>query len=354
MTFRRLLTALVALTCVLFGVQASASSARIVPATGNELTGLATTPAPTTCDAQPLSAALAGTSSICLRDLTVLAVKDQQLGGPGAADYDRKSLATVTDGQLRRQVNNANWWKLGALEAGQQVTLWASVDAQGVLQMVRWVEAAHLGPTVTVAAIAQGLVPENTHVWTTGIVYAPLTQEVQGDGDTHLQMLSPCGPGGITAETTPALRGFVDQPLQGHVPPAGSVQGTQDDPPADVPITVFGATRFDYGHGWWEVHPVRALHLATPAELAAAGLPCAQSAPVLNPSTSLVYGAPGCGDLPGQPVCGRRCFVSETAVGREPVVTGRCGESWQSRGPLTANQVNGAALLRGVSGAPGE
>ena len=355
MTFRRLLLAPLLVACAVFSVPASASSARVVPASGNEVAGLSMTQARPVCDAQPLSAARPGTAAICLTDLTVLAVDDQQLGAPGATDYDRKSLATVTDGRTRRQVNNANWWQTGALGAGQRVTLWGSVDTDGIVQVVRWTETAHVGRTVTLASIAQGLVPENTYVWTTGIVYAPLTQEVHGDGDTHLQMLSPCGPDGITAETTPALRGFVDRPLQGSLPAVGSIQGTQDDPPAGVPITVFGATRFDYGHGWWEVHPVRSWHPATPSELAAAGAPCATTAPAVNPATSLAYGAPGCGtDLPGETVCGRRCFLSATTVDQPPVVTGRCGESWQPRGPLTPNQVNGAALLRGVSGGSAE
>ena len=83
--------------------------------------------------------------------------------------------------------------------------------------------------------------------------------------------------------------------------------------------------------------PVPTTYDAQPLSAALAGTSsiCLRDQP--NPSTSLVYGVPGCGDLPGQPVCARRCFVSETAVGREPVVTGRCGESWQSRGPLTVN-----------------
>jgi hypothetical protein len=74
----------------------------------------------------------------------------------------------------------------------------------------------------------------HTHVAVTGVV-APRYPIMEADGDLHIKLVAPSGRF-IVAECTPK------EPCV--------------KPKAGQTITVYGISRQDQEHGWWEVHPV--------------------------------------------------------------------------------------------------
>jgi hypothetical protein len=331
-------------TAALVSLPAAAASADVA-------TRLARFPAPPGCSPQPLAAIAGG--SFCTQALLVTSTS----GG----------AFTVTDGVSSRSGSisggapdwyNGYGWSLGPMTAGQVVTLWGNVDpSSGQLEVTRWIERTHGTPRlagrfsprqpyrlVSALDIAQGRIPENRMAWTLAVPFLelPQTHEIGGDGDVHVQTMLPCPSAGVTTETVPELLGYVDTPyLLPAVPdPTGDAakQEMRQAPPVGVPIVILGATRWDPGYGWWELHPIRAWRFPTVAELRWAAAQCAQSPSPQLDSTSLdfpvPYGAPSCGESPvegdqlapltdalGFKPCGPVCSVTATAIG-EPETLG--------------------------------
>src|SRR5439155_25967864 len=124
----------------------------------------------------------------------------------------------------------------------------------------------------------------------------PQDKESGGDGDIHVQTLENCPMGGLTTETTPAMRGYVDRPA---VNLGSSSTDASDDahnhlgdaPPVGVPVMILGETRYDFGFGWWEIHPIRAWRYLTPQEVADQQADCAADpAPHLDPNGPAIAG----------------------------------------------------------------
>lgn len=342
------------------GSLVAALTAALAPAgaaadTASKLAGF---PTPPGCDAQPLSAITTG--AFCTRALLVTATS----GGS----------FTVTDGTTTRTGSlsggapawyNGYGWSLGPLTAGQVVTLWGNVDpAGGNLEVTRWIERTHGSPSIsgrfsarhpyrlyTALDISQGHVPENRMVWTLAMSFLdlPQTHEIGGDGDVHVQTMLPCPAAGVTTETVPELLGYVDSPYL--LPPVSDPTGDaakqemRQAPPIGVPIVILGATRWDSGYGWWELHPIRAWRFPTPAELRWAAAQCRQAPQPQLDTTSIdfpiPYGAPSCGESPvegdqlapltdalGFKPCGPVCSVSATAIGQPETLSpaGLCAE----------------------------
>ncbi len=180
--------------------------------------------------------------------------------------------------------------------------------------------------------MSSGKVPNNRTVWVPAVTFL-LDPQNGGDGDVHVQTMWPCPAAGLTTESTPALRGFVDHPA---IPGLTSTTDASDDPsnhladdpPIGVPVMVLGQIRVDYGFGWYELHPIRAWRPMTPTELAAAGAGCAADpVPHFDDGPSGVpvpFGVPPCtdgsefGSPPGFGVCGSPTATSATRRSARP------------------------------------
>jgi hypothetical protein len=327
------------------------------PASASVASRLARFPTPPGC--QPTALAHIGPGAFCTQALLVTATSGTSF--------------TVTDGTTTRsgQVSggsptwsdpygpqqsgsyNGYGWSLGPLTAGQVVTLWGSVDPadpNATLQVTRWIERTHGSPRLrgafsarqpyrlyTALDISQGHVPENRMVWSLVVPFLelPQTHEIGGDGDVHVQTMNPCPSAGVTTETVPELQGYVDSPYL--LPPVSdptddaAKQELRQVPPIGVPVVILGATRWDPGYGWWELHPIRAWRFPTAAELDWAAAQCRRSpAPQLDTGSldfPVPYGAPSCGQAPvegdqlapltnalGFKPCAPVCSVSATAI----------------------------------------
>lgn len=339
----------------------AAASAAAAPAVASVSSRLARFPTPPGC--QPIPLAQISTGQFCTQALLVMSTS----GG----------AFTVTDGTTTRsgQVSggspswsdpygpqqtgsyNGYGWSLGPLTAGQVVTLWGQVDSTGTLQVTRWIERTHGTPSLSrrfspqhpyglysALDISEGRVPENRMVWSLVLPFLelPQTHEIGGDGDVHVQTMTPCPAAGVTTETVPELLGYVDSPyLLPPVPdPTNDVakQEMRQVPPIGVPVVILGGTRWDPGYGWWELHPIRAWRFPTPGELAWAAAQC-QGSPTPQLDTTSIdfpipYGAPSCGESPvegdqlapltnalGFKPCGPVCSVSATAIDHPETLT---------------------------------
>lgn len=257
---------------------------------------------------------------------------------------------TVTDHQSELNATVPNWWPSGGPEAGMVITLWGH-SAGGVFRVDRWLELTHgTGPApagpypfYTALQISSGRVPENRMVWTRVTPFA-LDPQDSGDGDIHVQTFEPCPAAGLTTENTPPLRGYVDRPAV-NLGASSTDTGDQpsshlgDAPPVGVPVMMLGAVRYDYGFGWYEIHPIRAWRYLTAAELAQQQADCAGSPiPQLGPGPSIVpgqslplpFGAPPCtdgsefGNVPGFSMCGPVCYVAHTEIDKPETLKGPC------------------------------
>lgn len=253
----------------------------------------------------------------------------------------------VTDHVVTRAAAVDGWWDLGTPAAGQVVTVWGDIGADGTITVTRWIERTHGtgsapgGPyrRARLVDVAAGREPENRMVWVLGQTFLNYPQ-YDGDGDVHIQIMSPCPAAGLTTESTPQMRGYVDRPARdaglSGTPLGGSL--TEDavfDPPLGVPVMILGAARYDYDYGWWELHPIRAWHVATPEELAAAAGDCGGD-PVprldtLSNGWPAPYGVPACGHLPvgdlpvpGFKECVPICRITQTALGQPEKLEGPC------------------------------
>jgi hypothetical protein len=309
-----------------------------------ELTG-PSVPPPAGCTPMPLAQARGATFPICLHRVLVERTTN--------ASEQNHTVFTVTDHDAELDATFTNWWPQGPPQAGMVVTLWGHFDgAHGdTLVVDRWIDLAHgTGPgpdgpypLVSELDVSSGHVPNNRTVWVPAVTFL-LDPQDGGDGDVHVQTMWPCPSAGLTTESTPALRGFVDHPA---IPGLSSTADTSDnpsnhladDPPVGVPVMVLGQIRVDYGFGWYELHPIRAWRPMTATELAAAGAGCgADPVPHFDDGPSYAgtavpvpFGVPPCtdgsevGTPPGFGVCSSPyCYVSHTAIGEPEQLTGPC------------------------------
>jgi hypothetical protein len=301
------------------------------------------TPPPAGCAPTPLAQVGPSAGQVCVHRVLVTetwAAKDQNDSRFSFTDHDTTMTGYVP-----------NWWPNGGPVAGMVVTLWGQVGADGQFAVDHWVDLTHgAGPAPTgpyplirLLDITSGKAPEDRMVWVRATPFA-LDPQDGGDGDIHVQTLENCPAGGLTTETTPAMRGYVDRP---GVNLGASSTDTTDDPhnhlgdapPIGVPVMILGETRYDFGFGWWEIHPIRAWRYLNEDEVAQAQAECAADpAPHVDPNGPAVaeqhvpipFGFPPCtdgsefGNLPGYAGCGAVCFVAHTAIGQPEQLAGPC------------------------------
>jgi hypothetical protein len=294
-------------------------------------------PAPAACAPKPIAAAAAATAQVCVHHVLVTETT--------ATKEQNSSNFTVTDGDAKLDATVPNWWPNGGPTAGMVITMWGKPGADGVFRVDRWLDRKHgSGPAPDgpykrerAVDIAAGRIPEHRMVWVATYVFL-LDPQDGGDGDIHVQTANGCPGAGVTTETTPPYRGYVDHPA---LPGQTSSMDTSDEPsghladapPAGVPVMILGATRYDYGFGWYELHPIRAWRFLTSAELAELAAECSDSpVPEVDQTgpAPVPFGFPPCtdgsefGDATPLTGCAAQCYVSHTAIGQLEQLTGPC------------------------------
>jgi hypothetical protein len=294
------------------------------------------TPPPQGCTPVAVSATAASTGTACVHQVLVTQTTDSQ--------EQNRTAFTVTDHVATLSATVPNWWPSGGPVAGMVITMWGHMSA-GVFLVDRWIDLTHgTGPApggpypeVSALTVSSGRVPEHRMVWIPTFAFL-LDPQDTGDGDIHVQTANGCPGAGVTTETTPPLRGYVDHPaLPGLVStsnrsdaPSGHLA---DAPPVGVPVMVLGAARYDYGFGWWELHPIRAWRFLTAVEAGQLVAECgAHPVPELDKTGPVPapYGFPPCtdgsefGSPPGFGPCGPRCYVAHTAIGQLEQLAGPC------------------------------
>jgi hypothetical protein len=294
-------------------------------------------PAPTGCTPKALADAANANATVCVHRVLVTETS--------ASAEQNRSVFTVTDHAATLTATVPNWWPSGGPTAGMVITMWGKPGPDGVFRVDRWLEQTHgsgpapAGPYKRELAvdIAAGRIPEHRMVWVATYVFL-LDPQNGGDGDIHVQTANACPGGGVTTETTPPMRGYVDHPA---IPGMTGTTDTSDEPsnhlddapPAGVPVMILGMTRYDYGFGWWELHPIRAWRFLTSAELDQLSAECAANpVPQLDDSAPapVPFGFPPCtdgsefGNAPGYGACAPQCYVSHTAINQLETLTGPC------------------------------
>jgi hypothetical protein len=315
------------------------------------------------CSAVPLAKAATANSTVCVHAALVTETTNAQ--------EQNVTTFTVEQGSDTLTARIGHWWPQGPPTAGMVVTMWGQPDG-GTFRVDRWIETTHgTGPYPAgpyrlerLVDVSSGRIPEHRMVWVRAVTFL-LDPQNGGDGDIHVQTLSPCPAAGLTTETTPPLRGYVDHP---KVP--GLVSSTREDdapsshladaPPLGVPVMILGATRYDYGFGWWELHPIRAWRFLTAKELLAQARECAAD-PVphidrTGPSVAghhlpIPFGVPPCtdgsefGTNPFFTGCPPQCYVTHTAIGQPEQLSDNC-EGIQPRSTPSQTTLAGRLLDR--------
>ena len=134
-----------------------------------------------------------------------------------------------------------------------------------------------------------------------------------------------------------------------------------DAPPVGVPVMMLGQLRYDFGFGWWEVHPIRAWRPLTGVETNDLAAECANApVPVLDPTSPggvLPYGFPPCtdGSEVGNPggiykACDPHCYVATTAIGQPETLAGHC--AGVTGGPPVPIPISSSAPVTGTGRGP--
>ena len=205
-------------------------------------------PPPPGCAPTPLAALTPTTTDVCLHRVLVTEVTNAQ--------EQNTTSFTVTDDLAADAASLpaviGHWWPQGPPTAGMVVTLWGRL-VDGAFRVDRWIELTHgTGPApdgpygdVRLLDVSAGRVPEHRMVWVRAVPFL-LDPQDTGDGDIHVQTLMPCPGAGLTTETTPPLRGYVDHPDLG-LPSSTNTDDLAsahlgDAPPVGVPVMILGAT----------------------------------------------------------------------------------------------------------------
>ena len=300
-------------------------------------------PPPAGCTPTPLAQVHVSAVPLCIHGVLVTqtwAAKDQN-----------DTRFEFTDHEATMQGYVPNWWPSGGPVAGMVVTLWGHLEADGRFAVDHWVDLTHGGgpapagpyPRMRLLDVTSGKAPENRMVWVRATTFA-LDPQDGGDGDIHVQTLENCPAGGLTAETTPPMRGYVDRPAVNLGPSSNDSTDDPhnhlgDAPPVGVPVMILGETRYDFGFGWWEIHPIRAWRYLTQDELAQQQAECAadpmphvdQNGPAIGGQhVPVPFGFPPCtdgsefGNAPGYSPCGPVCYVAHTAIDQPEQLAGPC------------------------------
>lgn len=318
-------------------------------------------PVPRDCTPTALTA-VPPNVTVCVHDLLVTDTT-------ASAEQDSSVFNAVDNAGHTLHGTVPKWWPSGGPVAGMVVTLWGKSVA-GTFRADRWIEHNHgTGPTPggpyprrRLLDVAAGKYPALEMAWVIATTFA-LDPQDTGDGDIHVQTMLPCPAAGLTFETTPRVRGYVDHP--GFNPALESTDETDpasnhvaEAPPIGVPVMMLGQLRVDFGFGWWEVHPVRAWRYLTPAETATLADECANApVPVLDTSgpdgLPLPLGVPPCTDgsefgNPGSiyKPCSPHCYVATTAIGKPQTTAGHCN------GVLDTSASTGGSRTPGRSPTP--
>jgi hypothetical protein len=183
---------------------------------------------------------VAAGTAVCVDDVRVTSNETYR---PYLGDDGRYGVFEVTDGEhvVTARIDGhgeKRWWDHGTPAEGMLVDVQGTVTEEGVISPVeRWFDENHEGETVRAADVARGNVTEHSYVWVEATVGFTFTAP---DGDTHVEVGTFCPMAHLVTEVTPPYRAWVPAPDEGQT------------------VRVFGQVRYDPGHGWWEVHPIRA------------------------------------------------------------------------------------------------
>jgi hypothetical protein len=326
-----------------------------------------TYPAPLGCTPTPI-AAVQPNVDVCVHDLLVTRTE-------ATAEQNSSSFTAIdaAGGSLHGTV--PNWWPSGGPVAGMVVTLWGKLVA-GTLRTDHWLDWNHGGgpqpsglyPRRRLLDVAAGKYPALEMAWVIAIPFAldPQQGPAGSDGDIHVQTMLPCPAAGLTFETTPKVRGYVDHPgatatLDSTNQADAPSNHLSDAPPVGLPVMMLGQLRYDFGFGWWEVHPIRAWRPLTSAEAGDLAAECANApVPVLDPTSPggvLPYGFPPCtdGSEVGNPggvykTCDPHCYVATTAIGQPETLAGHC--AGVTGGPVAGASLSPSPAMRAAPRGP--
>jgi hypothetical protein len=105
------------------------------------------------------------------------------------------------------------------------------------IEMKRFGEVGHMGPTVDALAVANGKVAPDSYVWLANSTILNVGR--WDDGDYSFDIRSPLGGPLIHIELSPPFNGQLRIPHKGEA------------------VRPYGMVRFDPDHDWYEIHPVR-------------------------------------------------------------------------------------------------
>jgi hypothetical protein len=216
------------------------------------------------------------------------------LGGACAADLDcADDLFCGRDGQCARADPTIDWSSVarnlyGSCQsdadcpAGEHCDPGYAIPATGMyaphyfnrrdagLHMCQLQTAAPTSPLcrrkASIMDYMGGRFAQGKEICVTGVVLEPIVNP--DDGDTHIQLA--IAQPSILPESSPPLDTFGavsenSPPYKDPSNPAGAIQ----DPRSGASVVFVGTVRWDDGHGWFEVHPVKAIVPQPSAQAAA-------------------------------------------------------------------------------------
>ncbi|MES2154125.1 MAG: hypothetical protein V4510_03230 [bacterium] len=182
------------------------------------------------------------------QEVTTKAVKVKSVSCTACDSPTTPADFTVSDGDATVRVHVQNSWQPGwnpkkqnfLPRPGMMVVVQGRVQAAGsthIIEMKRFGEVGHPGPTVHAYDVAAGKSPRESYAWLAPVTVLNVAR--WDDGDYTFDVRDPAGGGLIHVEFTPPFYG------QLHIPKKGET------------VTPYGMLHFDDDHGWWEMHPVR-------------------------------------------------------------------------------------------------
>jgi len=174
-----------------------------------------------------------------------------RLSCPDCSSATTPADFTITEDGQSLRVHVQNTWQArynvkkqnNVPEVGQTVVVQGRIESAGgvrFLQMKRFGEAGHEGPTVPAYDVAAGKYPTGTYVWLEPVKV--LNVGLWDDGDRTFDVRDPRGGGFVHIELSPPYFGQIRVPAKGET------------------IQPYGMVRFDPDHDFWELHPIRCLN----------------------------------------------------------------------------------------------
>ena len=196
---------------------------------------------------------------------------------PDCASATTAADFTIGEGTDSMRVHVQNTWQArynvkkqnNVPAAGQHVVVQGRIESSGgvrYIEMKRFGERDHTGPTVKAYDVAAGKYATGTFVWLATVNVLNVAK--WDDGDRSMDVRDPAGGGLVHVEMAPPFYGQIRMPNK------------------DELVRPYGMVRFDPDHNWWEIHPIRCLN---PGECVPLSASYVQNAPPANTPSSGGY-----------------------------------------------------------------